>query len=115
MVAQSGPEAEKQRVVGSSPGVDENLGGVLVAGGSPRTPKCCRSTLGQDNKPPNAHIGPGMSCLHLNVVGSGSSTSCDPKTEEHVCDLLGFFDLSTTEGLDDFIEDNKLVYRVLGH
>lgn len=31
MVAKSGAEAEKQRVVGSSPGVDENLGGVLVA------------------------------------------------------------------------------------
>lgn len=111
MVAQSGAKAEKQRVGGLSPGVDENLGGVLVAGGSPRTPlKCCRSTLGQDNKPPNAPL---MSCLHLYVAGRGSSTSCDPKTEEHVCHLLGFFDLRT---LGDFIEeDNRLLYRLLGH
>lgn len=87
--------------MGSRPGVDKNLGGVLIAGGSSRTPlNCCQSTLGQDNKPPNAQIGPGR----------GSNTSCDHKP---VCDLLGFFDLST---LDDFLEeDNKHMYSVLGH
>lgn len=44
--------AEKQRVMGSSPGVDKNLRGLLVAGGSNGTPsEHCQGTLKQSTYP----------------------------------------------------------------